>query len=213
MDEHIRGIRALSVERVLNGLSKNQMKGYYLSSPEALLPLIQTLVAEEAVVSVGGSMTLFELGLITWLKENRPNYLDRYREGISGDEITTLYRQCFSADAYLTSTQAITENGELFNVDGRGNRVAAMIYGPSKVIVVCGTNKIVVDEKAAIERNKRLAAPANAKRLKRQTPCASLGYCTECNSPDRICADYVLMRRQVVKDRIHVILVEGDYGY
>lgn len=158
-------------------------------------------------------MTLFETGVIDLLRSEKYNFSDRYAQGLSKDDIKDIYRKSFSADAYFTSSNAITENGELYNVDGTGNRVAAMIYGPDKVIVVVGINKIVKDVDEAIERNKRMAAPANATRLNRKTPCANLGYCTDCNSPDRICNDYVLIRRQGIKGRINVIIVNKEFGY
>lgn len=213
MDQFARAVKASAIARTLKALEDNQMKGYYLEDPSALLPLLETLVPQGSVASVGGSMTLFELGVIDWLRQRPIAFLDRYAPDLSAQDITALYRESFKADVYLCSTQAITEAGELYNVDGRGNRVAAMAFGPDRVIVICGTNKLVVDEAAAIERNRRVAAPANAKRLNRKTPCASLGYCTDCASPDRICAHHVTMKHQVVKDRIHVIVVEGDYGY
>ena len=124
-----------------------------------------------------------------------------------------MYKKTFMADAYFTSTNAITENGELYNVDGNGNRVAAMLYGPDKVIVICGVNKIVKDLNEAIERNKRVAAPINAKRLNKDTPCAKVGYCMDCKSKDRICNEYTVIKRQRNKDRIHVIFMNENLGY
>lgn len=213
MDQHRHAVHTSQIERTLLALEANQMKGYYLSDIAALIPLLSNLIKPEHVTSVGGSMTLFETGVIDWLKSYSGSYLDRYAPDLSAESIKDLYRKCFSADVYLTSSQAVTEMGELYNVDGRGNRVAAMTFGPEKVIVICGTNKLVTDEAAAIDRNRRISAPANAKRLNRKTPCATLGYCTDCKSPDRICVTHVTMKRQVVKDRIHVILVEGSFGY
>lgn len=213
MDEHMKAVYRARIDRTLKALEKNQMKGYYLEDVAGLVPMLSELIAPDHTVSVGGAMTLFETGVIDWLRGYSHSFLDRYAPGLTPENITEIYRKSFSADAYLCSSQAVTEQGELYNVDGRGNRVAAMTFGPNRVIVICGTNKLVRDEAAAIERNRRIAAPANAKRLNRKTPCAAIGYCTDCDSPDRICAQHVLMKRQVVKDRIHVILVEGDFGY
>ena len=146
-------------------------------------------------------------------KKTIEEFPDRYGAGLTKEEIKEIYRKSFCADAYFTSTNALTEAGELYNVDGTGNRTAAMIYGPDKVIVIVGINKIVKDLNEAIERNKRLAAPANAKRLSRKTPCVNLGYCVDCNSPDRVCNNYVLIRKQGQKGRIKVIIIGKSFGY
>ncbi|EOD00448.1 lactate utilization protein [Caldisalinibacter kiritimatiensis] len=213
MDKNVAYVIEKKVQRTIQNLEKNNMKGYFVQNEEEAIKKIEELLNEGNTVSVGGSMTLFEIGAIDFLRNGNYNFLDRYAEGLTKEDIKELYRKCFSADAYLTSSNAITENGELYNVDGRGNRVAAMIYGPDKVIVVAGVNKIVKDLDEAIERNKRIAAPANVQRLNRNTPCAKTGYCMDCNSPDRICNEYVLIKGQMEKDRIHVIIVNKELGY
>lgn len=199
--------------RTIEALEKNNMNGYLVNSKEEVIEKINELTSENSVVGCGGSMTLFELGIIDHLRTSRFMFLDRYREGISREEVTEIYRASFTADVYVTSCNAITEEGELYNVDGNGNRVAAMLYGPSKVIVVCGVNKIVSDVEEAIQRNRSVSAPANAKRLNRKTPCAKTGYCMDCNSPERICNEYTLIRRQGIADRIHVIFINEEFGY
>lgn len=203
----------LKVKRTIEALGKNNMEAFYVESLEELHKKIKELVPEKSVVSVGGSITLFETGVMDLLRDGSYDFLDRYAEGLTPQDIKKLYRESFCADAYFTSTNALTESGELYNVDGTGNRVASMIYGPDMVVVVCGINKIVKDIDEAIDRNKRIAAPINAKRLNRNTPCAVTGTCSECSSPDRICNDYVVIRRQGLKDRIKVIIVGNDYGY
>lgn len=212
-DQHLKTIHALQINRTLKALEANQMQGYYLSDVNQLIPLLETLITPEQVVSLGGSMTLFETGVIDWVRNYSHNLLDRYGEGLTADDITKIYRDTFSANVYLTSSNAVTEDGCLYNVDGRGNRVAAMTFGPDRVIVIVGRNKLVQNEGAAVVRNRMVAAPANAHRLSRKTPCVALGYCTDCHSVDRICSQHVLMKRQVVKDRIHVIIIEGEFGY
>lgn len=201
------------IERTLAALEKNNMTPYYVESSADARALVTSLLEEGAKVTVGGSMTLFETGIIDLLKTGPYSYGDRYAEGNTPETIGQIYRDAFSADAYLTSTNALTEDGELYNVDGTGNRVAAMLFGPKKVIVVCGINKIVLDLYHAIMRTKKVAAPMNAKRLSRNTPCVERGYCTECNSPERICNEYVTIGRQGQKGRIHVIIVGEDLGY
>jgi L-lactate utilization protein LutB len=213
MDQNVEWVMEQKVQRTIESLEKNNMEAYYVKNEKELLQKIKELIDEGATVSVGGSMSLWETGIIDFLRKENYHFLDRYVEGLSKEDIKEIYRKSFCADAYFTSTNALTENGELYNVDGTGNRVAAMIYGPDTVIVVTGTNKIVKNVEEAIERNRRMAAPANAKRLNRKTPCANLGYCTDCNSPERICNDYVLIRKQGIKGRIKVILVDQSLGY
>lgn len=213
MDSNVLAVREKKIAKVIENLEKNNMNGYYVKSKKDVIQLIEELISEGQVVGCGGSMTLFECGIIEHLRSGRYEFLDRYREGLSRDDIKKVFRQSFLADAYISSTNALTEDGALYNVDGNGNRVAAMLYGPDKVIVVCGYNKIVKNVDEAIERNKSMSAPANAIRLKKNTPCAKVGYCVECKSDERICCEYTLIRRQVLKGRIHVIIIGEEAGY
>ncbi|MCR1899326.1 lactate utilization protein [Irregularibacter muris] len=213
MDSNLQFVRSKKVERTLKNLEKNNMKGYYVQDEKEALEKIRSLLKEGDVVSVGGSATLSEIGALDILKKGEYEYLDRYAPELTPKEIKDIYRKSFFADAYLTSSNAITEQGELYNVDGRGNRVAAMIYGPDKVIVVAGINKIVKNVEEAVERNKSISGPANNKRLNKTTPCTKTGYCGDCHSADRICNEYVLIKRQLEADRIHVILVNQELGY
>jgi len=201
------------IEETISNLEKNNMSGFHIKSISKLHSKIKELVNSGSTVSVGGSMTLFETGVIDLLREEDYTFLDRYKEGLTPGDIKQIYRESFSADAYFTSTNAITRKGELYNVDGKGNRVAAMAYGPDQVIVVCGYNKIVDDIDAATMRNRNIAAPINAKRLNRKTPCAATGYCMDCSSPDRICSEYVVIKKQMMKGRITVLILDEDYGY
>ena len=139
-------------------------------------------------------------------------YLDR-SAGKDREEVEEIMRKAFVSDTFLASANAITENGELYNVDGNGNRVSAMIFGPKQVIIVAGLNKIVTDLHAAVERLETVASPANCVRLGRNTPCAKTGRCGHCLSPDRICNDYVIMAHQRDKDRIKVIFIADEFGY
>ncbi|WP_432405451.1 lactate utilization protein [Wukongibacter sp. M2B1] len=213
MDKNVRWVIDKRITRTMENLEKNNMDAYYVADSESLSEKIGELIDDGDTVSVGGSMTLFEAGVIDMLRSGKYNFLDRYSPGLTKEDIKEIYRKSFSADAYFASSNALTEDGELYNVDGTGNRVASIIYGPDKVIVVVGVNKIVKNVDEAIERNKRWAAPANAKRLDRKTPCASLGYCTNCDSPDRICNNYTLIRKQGQQGRIKVIIVGENFGY
>ena len=213
MDVNVKFVLEKRVLRTIENLEKNNMNGYFVQKEEEAVKKVEELIKEGDTVSVGGSMTLFETGVIEFLRNGRYTFWDRYEEGLSKDDIKDIYRKSFSADAYFTSSNAITEEGELYNVDGRGNRVAAMIYGPDKVIVVVGVNKIVRNLDEAIMRNREWAAPANTRRLNRKTPCAEVGYCMDCKSEDRICNEYVTIKRQLDKNRIHVIIVNKELGY
>lgn len=213
MDDSARFVLEQKVERTIESLNSNNMDGYYVRDEKELFAKIKELTNEGDTVSVGGSMTLFETGLIDFLRTENFNFIDRYAEGLSKEDIKEIFRKSFSADVFFASSNAITEEGELYNVDGVGNRVAAMIYGPDKVIIVAGVNKIVKDLDDAITRNREISAPANAKRLNRKTPCAKVGYCMDCTSPERICSAYTLIKKQIQRGRIHVIFVDKELGY
>lgn len=212
MDNNLKWVNEIKINRTLEALRKNNMEGYLINTENELIHKIQELVNEGSKVSLGGSMTLFETKIMEHLRSGRYELLDRYKEGLTADEIKEIYRKSFFCDAYFTSTNAITEEGELYNVDGNGNRVAAMLYGPDKVIVIAGVNKIVKDINEAIYRVENLAAPANAKRLNRKTPCTVTGKCMNCNSPERICREYTVISKPV-PNRIFVLLLNEEYGY
>ncbi len=213
MDKYVAWVNETKIQNTIKALENNNMKGYLASDKDELIRIIDALTTEGDTVSCGGSMTLFETGIIDYLRSGRFNFLDRYKDKLTKDDLKELYRKTFSADVFFTSTNAITENGELYNVDGNGNRIAAMLYGPDKVIVVTGVNKIVKDINEAVERNKNMCAPANAKRLDTNTPCKVKGHCMDCSSPDRICCEYTVIKRQRVENRIHVIFLNENFGY
>lgn len=213
MDKNISWVIEQKIKRTIDALEKNNINGYFLESKEELIDTIKDLIEEGSTVTCGGSMSLFELGIIDHLRSSRYEFLDRYKEGITPEEVRNIYVSAFDADAYFTSTNAITEDGELYNVDGNGNRVAAMIYGPKKVIVVVGVNKIVKNIDEAIKRNKNISAPANARRLNKNTPCSKIGYCVDCNSEEKICRAYTVIKSQNIKDRIHVLFINENIGY
>lgn len=213
MDQHLSAILELKVERLIKNLEKNQMKGVFIENRDALLEYLNQQVSDGSKVAVGGSQTLFELGVIDYLRDRNVVFFDRYKEGLTTKERKDVFRNSFFADYYLTSTNAITVDGHLYNIDHTGNRIAAMIYGPDKVFVVIGVNKIVDTEEEAIGRIRAIAAPANNVRLNRDTPCTKLGSCTECNAKDRICSQYSMIKRQSEKDRIEVLILPTEFGY
>lgn len=213
MDESVSWYMEKKVKRTLEGLAKHNIGGFYVEDEIKLIETLQDLIPQNSTVGVGDSMTLFETGVIEFLRSGKYNFLDKYRAGITSEEKKELYRKNFSADVFMCSTNAVTEKGELYNIDGNGSRVAAMLYGPERVIIVAGINKLVNNLEEAEKRVRNYAAPIDARRLNKDTPCTSLGYCIDCNSKDRICNDFVVIRRQFNRDRIKVIIVGRHLGY
>lgn len=209
----------LRIRRTMDALEKNNMNAYYAPASADAVRIVETLLQEGDTISCGGSVTLDASGVKALMRSGRYRFLDR--EAVQTDaERQEIYRETFSADAFLTSSNAITERGELYNIDGGGNRVAAMLFGPKKVIVVAGYNKIVRDLDAAQAYVKGITTPANALRLHIDTPCTHAAcpgtdgnMCSGCRSENRICSLYTVMARQRVKGRVHVILIGEEIGY
>ena len=211
------------ISNAMKALEKNNMKPYYCETKEDALQLIGELIPKGATVTHGGSVTLAEVGATQLLSSGVYNYLDRSKCQ-TREEQQKLYRDSYFADVFLTSSNAVTENGELYNVDGNANRVSAIAFGPKSVIAVVGVNKLVKDLEEAALRVKTIAAPRNTVRLGLSTPCAKTGRCISlsqecpsmtdgCHSPERICCTYLVSGQQREKDRIKVIIVGETLGY
>lgn len=213
MNENIKWVNEKKIEKTINNLKKNNISGYYVKDNDELINLIKDIAKEGEVVSVGGSMSLFESKVIELLRSGRYEFLDRYKENLTQEDIKEIYRKSFFADTYFASANAITEDGEIFNVDGNGNRVAAILYGPDKVVLIVGVNKIVKNIEQAVARNRAISGPANAKRLNLSTPCIKTGQCMECNIEDRICCEYTVIKRQRNPKRMHVIFINDTLGF
>lgn len=199
-------------EGLVPELARRNMGATICLTTEEAVTAALDMVPEGAVVSWGGSMTLTELGLPERLKQGACTVLDR-SEAKTPEEIESVYRDALSADVYFMSSNAITLDGRLINIDGRGNRLAALLYGPRKVVVIAGLNKVVRDTETAFSRIRNLASPMNARRLGKSTPCASTGWCADCHCEESICCSEVVIRHSSVRGRIHVILVCQDLGY
>ena len=212
MDKNISWFYEKRAQSVIEALKANRMNGYYAPSAAEAAKLALSMIPAGSSVGLGGSMTLFEAGLVEALRQGDYALVDRYEKGISPAETMARLKQGLSADVFLSGVNAITEDGELYFVDATCNRVAATLFGPDKVILVAGCNKIVPDLEAAQSRIVHFVAPANAHRLGRKTPCAETGQCQDCSSPDRICNASVAIHKQANKDRLHVILVGEDMG-
>ncbi|MDF9823666.1 hypothetical protein M2475_000013 [Breznakia sp. PF5-3] len=215
MDKNVRKIMDIKLERTKKALLKNNMNAEILDDERAVLEYLKTTIEEGTRVSVGGSQTLFECGIIEALRKMPITFEDRYEEGLSREAMLELFRHAFTCDYYISSSNAVSENGELYNVDGTGNRVAALTFGPKKVFLVVGENKIVKDLSEAIARIENIAAPMNSERLDKKTPCTVTGSCSSCMSEDRICTSYVATKKQQNsnKGRITVLLVKKSLGY
>ena len=213
----------MNIEKTIKALKANRMEVYYAETPEQAKEIALSLIPEGSSCANGGSVTLTQTGIIDALKTGNYQYIDRMNPEFTQEQKEEAMRAAFSADFYLASANAITENGELYNVDGNSNRVAALLYGAKNVIIVAGTNKLVKDLDAAILRVKTIAAPKNAVRLSCNTPCAKLGHCISlernggmtdgCMTPARICDNFTVMAYQRHVNRIKVILVGTELGY
>lgn len=201
------------IEKAINNLSKNNMAGFYVESKEELLSLISMQLKVGEKIGCGDSVTLEQTGVFEYLRKGSYTFYDKHKPNLTSEEKREIYLKNFSADSFITGTNAITIDGKLFNIDGNGSRVAPMLYDPQQVIVVVGTNKLVDTVENAVLRVRQIAAPMDAKRLNRNTPCVKPGKCIDCKHEQRICNDFVLITRQFLKDRIKVIFIEGNYGY
>ena len=195
-------------EKVVKALKSRFFDAYYCETQEQSVIKALSLIPEKSTVTWGGSKTIRDIGLTAAVKSG--NYIAYDRDEIPQSERADFVREHFFSDVYLTSTNALTQDGILFNIDGVGNRVASMIYGPKNVIVIVGINKIVKDIDDAVSRARNTAAPINAQRFDIKTPCKATGQCADCKSPDCICSYLVATRLCNPKYKIKVIIV-GDY--
>lgn len=221
-DENLMKTIKSRMEKTKKALEKNNMQAFIADTREDAIQIVKGLITKEQLIGSGGSMTLIESGVIDLLKNDGYNFLDR--ADYSTENVRDFFIKCFSSDVYFTSSNAITENGELYNVDGNSNRIAAIAFGPQSVIVIAGYNKIVKNLDDAVKRVKSLAAPANTVRLGCKTYCCEKGECaafsknenyitTGCDSDERICCNFLVSAKQRHKNRIKVILVAEQLGY
>ncbi len=201
------------LETVIKNLDKRNIKGYYAKDKEEALKILVEMIPEGSSVGKGGSETLNELGVIKILEEGNYNYLDPFADP-DPEYMKEVRRKIFYADVMLTSANAITLDGEIVNIDGTGNRMAPVLWGPDKVIFVIGANKVVANVHSAVDRIKCDACPPNCIRLGKKTPCAVTGVCGDCLSPgNTICSHTVITRFSGIPDRIHVIMVNDELGF
>ena len=209
MNPNITKRNELLAQKVIRGLESRNMTGYYAAGREAALQQALSLIPEGSTVTMGGGMSVHEIGLVKALIEGNYNFIDRDQ----AQDKRAAMLAAYDADFYLMSANAMTEDGILINIDGNSNRVSALAQGPRKVIVIAGMNKVCSDVDGAMKRARNVAAPINAQRFGLNTPCAKTGSCMNCKSPDTICCQFLITRFSRHPGRIHVILVNDDLGF
>jgi hypothetical protein len=209
MDKNIVKRNELLAQKVIKGLVSRNMSGYYAEDREAALQKALELIPEGSSVTMGGGVSVAEIGLVKALKEGSYNFIDR----ADFEDKRAAYLMAYDADVFLASCNAVTEDGVLVNIDGNANRVSAIAHGPKKVVLIVGMNKVCSDVDGAMKRARNVAAPINAQRFGLSTPCAKTGACMNCKSPDTICCQFLITRFSRHAGRIHVILVNDSLGF
>ena len=200
-------------EQLIQHLERRHFEAYYCPDATSMKEKVRTLIPEGSSISWGGSMSIRDTGLTTELKEAGKYHIYDREEAKNEEEKLNIYRKAFECDFYLSSVNAISEDGVIVNIDGNGNRVAAITWGPKRVIFVVGMNKIARDVNTAWERARSTAAPINAARFDINTPCQKDGVCHSCHSPQSICNYIHFLRNSHPQKRHIVILVGEDLGY
>lgn len=197
--------------KVAENFNKRGFEAYYCPTKEDALAKAISLIPEDHIVSWGGSVSINDIGLRPYVLEHR-QVIDR-DTAKTPEERKELLRKALLCDTFIMGTNAATEDGQLYNIDGTGNRVAALIFGPKQVVVIVGMNKVEPTLDAAITRARSVASPMNMQRFSKKTPCAITGMCADCLSPDSICNQMVRTRRCAPAGRIKVILVGENVGF
>ena len=210
---------------VIDALNKNNMSAIYCEKKEEIVPIIKEMLFDGCTITAGGSVSLAESGVWDLINSPKYNFLDRLKPGITEQEKEEVFKAAIGCDFFFCSTNALTESGELINVDGFCNRISAISFGPKKVVMVVGINKLVKDLNEGFLRIKREVAPKNCVRLGIDSPCAKLGHCVSlkksdnpditagCDFANRICCSYLINAHQRIKDRITIILCNDSLGY
>ena len=198
MNEYTTKRNDLLAQKVIKGLNSRNMSGYYAADRQEALKLALSLIPEGSSVTMGGGVSVAEIGLKDAMKNGNYNFIDL---------------MAYDADVFLASVNAMTEDGILINIDGNANRVSAIAQGPRKVVFIVGMNKVCSDVDGAMKRARNVAAPINAQRFGLSTPCAKTGSCMDCKSPDTICCQFLMTRFSRHPGRIHVILVNDNLGF
>ncbi|MDD2852227.1 MAG: lactate utilization protein [Desulfuromonadaceae bacterium] len=200
--------------KAVTSLEKNGFTAHYCHTPQDATEYITTHAVDAVTIGFGGSMSVVALGVEMLLREQGKEILNHGPATFSRDQKMDIMRRQLTCDLFLSGCNALTLNGELVNIDATGNRVGAMLFGPRKVIVVAGRNKLVDGSpQDAIERVKAWATPPNSKRLNFKTPCAATGFCSDCTSPDRLCRVTTIIDRKPRFTDLHVLVVNAEIGF
>jgi len=203
----------LQVERTIKALKKNNFDARFFPKASGALEELWKMIPEGASVGIGGSVTLNQIGFFEAAQKHPVKLLNPFAKGLPAEEADKIRREIFTAEFFLCSSNAVTEDGKLYNIDATGNRVAPMIFGPKKVILICGANKIVKDIAEAQKRVQEWVAPMNVKRLGFKPPCGQTGECSDCSSPERICNAYVILAKKPRRTEFTVLLVGEPLGF
>lgn len=209
MNENITKRNDLLSQKVIKGLESRNMKGFYAKDREEALKIALDLIPEGSSVTMGGSVSAAEIGLVDAVKNGSYEFIDRN----TAEDKRKAALAAYDVDFFLSSCNAMTEDGVLVNIDGNANRVSAIAHGPRKVLFIVGMNKVCKDVDSAMKRARNVAAPINAQRFGLSTPCAKTGSCMDCKSPDTICCQFLITRYSRHDDRIYVILVNDNLGF
>ena len=213
MLKSIKWHRDLLVQQTKDALEKNGFLVEICVTKEECLKSAIAQIDKDLIIGFGGSTTIKEIGLFDYLIKNNYNIINTYITGLSREEKFNLRQKTLTADYFITSSNAVTLEGEFVNIDGFGNRVSGIIFGPKKVFLFIGMNKIVHNREQAIDRILNYAAPINAKRLDKDVPCVESGSCEDCDNPERICNHLVISMKQNIPDRIKIFLIKENLGF
>jgi hypothetical protein len=213
MFEYQQWYQNLAAQRAIKALTKNNFNARFFPKAAEALTEFWKMVPNGATIGIAGSVTLAQIGFFDEIKNRPVKFLNPFSKGLSAEEGDKIRREILTADFFVASSNAITEDGKLYNIDATGNRVAPMIYGPKKVVLFCGTNKIVKNLDEAHRRVKEYTAPINVKRLGYKNPCGTTGECADCSSPERICNAYVVLARRPRRADISVFIIGESLGF
>jgi len=209
MSEFISMRNELLAQQVIKNLKARNMNGYFAKDREEALKIALSLIPEGTTVTMGGGMSVREIGLFDAVKHGSYHFIDRD----DAPDRREAMLQAYTADVYLAGVNAMTEDGVMVNIDGNANRISALAFGPKKVIVICGMNKITRDLDTAMKRARNVAAPVNAQRFDVDTPCRKTGRCMDCKNPDSICCQMLITRFCNDPNRFHIIMVDDTLGF
>jgi hypothetical protein len=214
-NDHLKESRRRQARTLIKNFQKRGIEGAFFETRAEAVQDICAAIPAGALVGLGGSETVIESGLLDALRNMDIRLLDRYRPGVGKEEVDEMRMQGLLADVFVMSSNAVCADGRLVNIDGTGNRVAALVFGPKRVVVIAGMNKVAADLETAVARARNTAAAANSLRIGADTPCSHTGFCQDphCHPPQRICCQLVITEGGMVPGRIRVVLVNEDLGY